>query len=54
MTLQTPNLQVETEHIYDFYSPLWDRYFKSTRKHVRFPRNYKEVSVFSSPADLEL
>lgn len=54
MTLQSPSIPVDTENIYDFSSPLWDRYFKATRKHVRFPRNYKEVSVFSAAADLEL
>jgi hypothetical protein len=54
MTLQNPAFPVDTENIYDFSSPLWDRYFKATRKHVRFPRNYKEVSVFSAAADLEI
>jgi hypothetical protein len=35
----------DQEVIYNFSSPLWDRYFKRTREGVRFPRNYKDVSA---------
>ncbi|MDZ4823502.1 MAG: hypothetical protein SH856_08590 [Flavobacteriales bacterium] len=30
---------------YDFTGPLWNKYFTDTRKSVRFPRGYKEVSM---------
>jgi hypothetical protein len=31
--------------IYDFSSPNWEKYFRETRKTVKFPRGYKEVSL---------
>lgn len=44
--------QPNDEHIgfsdvrhYDLTSPLWKDYFQRTRKNVRFPRNYKEISA---------
>jgi hypothetical protein len=54
MTVQQHTVSQEQDFLYDFSGPLWERYFKSTRKQVRFPRNYKEVTIYSSPADLEL
>ncbi|MCB0761053.1 MAG: hypothetical protein KDC12_05970 [Flavobacteriales bacterium] len=35
-----------TGDVYNFHSPLWDQYFKETRKKVRFPRGYKDVSIY--------
>jgi hypothetical protein len=32
------------QDVYDFSGPLWNKYFNETRKKVRFPRGYKEVS----------
>lgn len=32
-------------NIYDFKSPRWEQYFRETRKKVKFPRGYKEVSL---------
>ena len=31
--------------VYDFSSPKWERYYRETRKKVKFPRGYKEVSL---------
>jgi hypothetical protein len=48
MTIQLGNNQgfpVSEEDLYNFSTPLWDKYFYHTRQHVRFPRNYKEVSA---------
>jgi|GEM_PF-2944329 len=41
----TASVERHTSIDYDFQSPLWDNYFQRIRKHVRFPRNYKEVSA---------
>ncbi len=41
----TTSVEARTSTDYDFQSPLWDNYFQRTRKQVRFPRNYKEVSA---------
>jgi hypothetical protein len=32
---------------YDFTGPLWQQYHAKTRKKVRFPRGYKEVSLLT-------
>ncbi len=32
--------------IYNFSGPLWERYYQETRKKVRFPRGYKDVSIY--------
>jgi hypothetical protein len=45
MTVQHQSLPTDSEALYNFESPLWSKYFHATRKHVRFPRNYKEVSA---------
>jgi hypothetical protein len=34
--------------IYDFSGPLWEKYYMETRKKVKFPRGYKEVSSAQS------
>lgn len=33
--------------VYDFNGPLWSDYYERTRKTVKFPRGYKEVTLFS-------
>lgn len=33
---------------YDFSGPLWQKYHAQTRKKVRFPRGYKEVSLLGT------
>lgn len=39
---------LEKELLYDFTeSPLWNEYFQKTRSKAKFPRGYKEVSIFS-------
>jgi len=38
------NSQSVREAWYDFTGPLWEDYWKRTRKTVKFPRGYKEVS----------
>lgn len=38
--------QNSTADIYNFSGPLWDQYYKETRKKVRFPRGYKDVSIY--------
>jgi hypothetical protein len=45
MTVQHSSFPTDTDGLYNFQSPLWDRYFRSVRSKVRFPRNYKEVST---------
>jgi|GEM_PF-2403776 len=37
-----------SQDVYDFSGPLWKKYFNETRKKVRFPRGYKEVSSIRS------
>jgi hypothetical protein len=32
-----------TEMIYDFRTPTFDKYYRTARKHVRFPRNYNKA-----------
>lgn len=34
--------------IYDFSGPLWEKYYKETRRTVKFPRGYKEVNLFNN------
>lgn len=35
------------EHdVYDFTGPLWEKYHKEVRRKARFPRGYKEVTIF--------
>lgn len=31
---------------YDFSGPLWEKYHKDVRSRARFPRGYKEVTIF--------
>lgn len=52
MTVQYTPLPTDTDGLYDFQSPLWDKYFRAVRGKVRFPRNYKEVSALD-PCSLE-
>jgi hypothetical protein len=46
MDLTPSNRSTEKDErlIYDFRTPLWDRYFRETRRNVRFPRNYREMN----------
>lgn len=53
MTVQHHNIQQDQDGMYNFYSPLWDQYFRNTRERVRFPRNYKEVSALMPGSELE-
>ncbi|WP_306641707.1 hypothetical protein [Sanyastnella coralliicola] len=32
---------------YDFSGPLWEKYHKEVRSRARFPRGYKEVTIYS-------
>lgn len=32
-----------SELVYDFSTPTFDRYYRTSRKHVRFPRNYNKA-----------
>lgn len=43
-----PSFEEQAKETYDMSSPLWDSYFRRVRKNVRFPRNYKVVSVLDS------
>ena len=39
---------LEKESLYDFTGcPLWNEYFHKTRSKAKFPRGYKEVSIYS-------
>jgi len=39
---------LKKEGLYDFTeSPLWNEYFQKTRSKAKFPRGYKEVSIYS-------
>jgi hypothetical protein len=40
------NKQTGVGDIYNFSGPLWERYYQETRKKVRFPRGYKDVSIY--------
>ena len=39
------NQRTNSQDMYDFSSPLWEKYHEETRNKVRFPRGYKEVSI---------
>ena len=41
-----------TSGLYDFSGPLWRKYYEATRRNVRFPRGYKEVSLFDEDLTL--
>jgi len=41
------------EDIYDFSGPLWEKYYKETRRNVKFPRGYKDVSLFDELTEVE-
>ena len=45
--------QGETDLLYSLFSPLWDMYYRRTRKSVRFPRNYREVSALADASCLK-
>lgn len=34
------------QDVYDFSGPLWEKYHKEVRSKARFPRGYKEVTIF--------
>ncbi|MFT4777667.1 MAG: hypothetical protein ACJAU0_000752 [Flavobacteriales bacterium] len=34
-----------SQDLYDFSGPLWEKYHEETRNKVRFPRGYREVSI---------
>jgi len=46
--IETNCQPLEDSFQYDLSGPLWEQYFQRTRKSVRFPRNYKEVSALDS------
>ncbi len=41
------------QDIYDFSGPLWEKYYKETRRNVKFPRGYKDVSLFDDLIEVE-
>ena len=49
MKTTKPHLSEEkaSHDVYDFNGPLWSDYYERTRKTVKFPRGYKEVTLFS-------